>query len=274
MSGLYPRASRLVAVGCFAAFAAVSLWKALSGESTCGCLGSRIVIHPWYTLGFDCVVLMALIALRVAPSGRSGWRGLAARARLAWAVAFASVLAVAPGLAVVSPEASSLDEAGQVIADGSVVVLEPEKWVGKRFPLLAYIDIGELLGSGEWIVLLSADRCSACRQAARHCSEVVRSVGLRTVGSRAALLELPPYSVGLPIWCRRAGLEYGRLSAGWRWVFKGPLFARLSEGVCVRIFGWPAEGPHFPSRNAPERGLKFHSGSRASQYGLGRGGRP
>ena len=36
-------------------------------------------------------------------------------------------------------------DAGDVIGGGKVVVLEPAKWIGKRFPLLDYIDIGDTL---------------------------------------------------------------------------------------------------------------------------------
>ncbi|MGM0488775.1 MAG: MauE/DoxX family redox-associated membrane protein, partial [Planctomycetota bacterium] len=37
-----------VAVLCFTVFAAVSLYKALSGAASCGCFG-RVVVNPWCT---------------------------------------------------------------------------------------------------------------------------------------------------------------------------------------------------------------------------------
>jgi len=55
-------------VTCFALFACVSLYKGLSGEATCGCLG-RIRINPWYTLAFDIAVVFALVRYR--PKGGS-----------------------------------------------------------------------------------------------------------------------------------------------------------------------------------------------------------
>ncbi|HIC89578.1 MAG TPA: DUF1573 domain-containing protein, partial [Anaerolineae bacterium] len=81
LSGLYPRASRLVAVGCFAAFAAVSLWKVLSGETTCGCLGRSVTVHPWYALVFDTAALAGLAVCRAGGEGR----GLQVIGRVCWA---------------------------------------------------------------------------------------------------------------------------------------------------------------------------------------------
>jgi hypothetical protein len=44
---------------------------------------------------------------------------------------------------------TTLSDAGEIIGDGKIVVLEPEKWIGKRFPLLDYIDIGDRLKEGK-----------------------------------------------------------------------------------------------------------------------------
>ena len=43
---------------------------------------------------------------------------------------------------------TTLSDAGTVIGDGKIVVLEPEKWIGRHFPLLRYIDFGDRLKVG------------------------------------------------------------------------------------------------------------------------------
>ena len=43
--------------------------------------------------------------------------------------------------------------------------LEPEKWVGKRFPLLRYLKIDADLSQGEWTIMFHRHDCSECRRA-------------------------------------------------------------------------------------------------------------
>lgn len=59
LTGLYRRLTWRVAILCFSAFACVSLYKAVSGEATCGCFG-RVAVSPWYTLILDAVAVLAL----------------------------------------------------------------------------------------------------------------------------------------------------------------------------------------------------------------------
>ncbi len=44
--GLLPRLTWLAMVGCFSIFAGVSMFKAISGETNCGCFGAAKV-NPW-----------------------------------------------------------------------------------------------------------------------------------------------------------------------------------------------------------------------------------
>lgn len=61
--GLYPRYTRLAAVGVFAVFACVSLLQALRGQPTCGCFG-KVAIDPWYTFAFDSVAVVCLLVIK------------------------------------------------------------------------------------------------------------------------------------------------------------------------------------------------------------------
>jgi hypothetical protein len=88
--GLYPRQTRAAAIGCFALFAAVSLFKALSGAASCGCFG-KFAINPWYTFALDCGVLFVLVVWR--PQHGVGSVALPAQGRGARLVAFSAAFA-------------------------------------------------------------------------------------------------------------------------------------------------------------------------------------
>src|SRR5690606_34159712 len=45
-------------------------------------------------------------------------------------------------------------------ATGGLVILEPEKWIGKPLPIADWIDVD--LSTGDWIVLLHRHDCPAC----------------------------------------------------------------------------------------------------------------
>ncbi len=79
VSGWQAGASRLAALAFFGLLAAVSLWLALEGQSSCGCFG-RIPIHPWATLIFDLSAMSSLAVFRPrlvsSDRGRMGLKGL------------------------------------------------------------------------------------------------------------------------------------------------------------------------------------------------------
>src|SRR5262249_38222949 len=60
LSGLWPRASRLAAGGCFAVFFAVASFKAVSGAETCGCLGPDLSPKPGVMAALDAGILLLL----------------------------------------------------------------------------------------------------------------------------------------------------------------------------------------------------------------------
>jgi uncharacterized membrane protein YphA (DoxX/SURF4 family) len=60
LSGIYPRAARVIAVGCFAVFLAVATRDSLENKASCGCFGS-LAVPPWLTAIFDFVALACLV---------------------------------------------------------------------------------------------------------------------------------------------------------------------------------------------------------------------
>jgi hypothetical protein len=104
-----------------------------------------------------------------------------------------------------------------------VVLIEPENWLGLRWPLLRYIDIGEQLAQGTWNVVLYHPNCAECR-------EVIKELTTKGVGEqpRLALIEVPPHQSTLtsgPRW------THGRLTTEKQWVLTPPVQFALRDGI-------------------------------------------
>jgi hypothetical protein len=67
LSGWAARASRLAALTFFGTLAAASLYLALDGQPSCGCLG-RVTLSPWWSFGLDVAILATLLFSRPSSS--------------------------------------------------------------------------------------------------------------------------------------------------------------------------------------------------------------
>jgi hypothetical protein len=128
-----------LAVVLFVVFAAVSGAKAISGAPDCGCFG-RVTVSPWLTLAIDLSVLAALMAF-------CGWRH----------TRYVSLILVSLGIFALTTGA------GDLWGRDDSSLIDPNKWIGQRLPLLDQIDIGDLLLDGRWTVLFYRHGCPACR---------------------------------------------------------------------------------------------------------------
>jgi methylamine utilization protein MauE len=232
ISGLFVRASWLISLGCFALFSCVSLYKALSGEASCGCFGS-VQVNPWYTLSLDVAAVVALLRWRPAlfasaePTGESR-----PASRYAIVLGVWLVVGLSAGWQMARFEAVTVSDEGDFLGDGEIVVLEPEKWVGKRFPLLQHIDIGDQLAEGGWVVLLYHHDCPQCREVLpgyEHMAEDHSSEGV-------ALIEVPPFG-GHGGFAPRGLAQRGRLQETKDWFVQTPTELRLDGGVVTAVQG-------------------------------------
>mgnify|MGYP005849558541 CR=1 FL=1 len=193
-SGLAPWHTWLTGLLCFGCFFAVSLYKAVSGELSCGCFG-KWAVNPWYTATLDLAVVASLLWWRPGAA-----LGMGVRRASGLAVLFGVWIPVGALIAVWtwSPRVGRVNELGEESSRGLVVV-QPEPWTGKRLPLLLYIEHGAPLERGSWLILLYHHDGPACQ-------EVLRRVETMRVAAGAgdawvALVEVPPYGelpAGLP----------------------------------------------------------------------------
>ena len=235
LANVWPRATWAVALSCFSLFTCVSLYKAVSGHTTCGCFG-RVAINPWYTAALDLGVVILLLVWR--PRGQE----LAVPGRLEplprRAIAVLTTwlcVGLAAGLAMGSYAETTLSEAGEIIGDGKIVVLKPETWVGKQFPLLSHTDIGRKLARGMWVVLLHRQDCSACREAAAEYEALAKEFSARANCPRVALIECRPDRQDSAT-AAHAPLVTGRLTDAREWRLAGPASVLIDDGRVQSVF--------------------------------------
>lgn len=91
LSGAFPRLLWLAALIGFALLGSVSMYMGFERQPSCGCLGAKLTVSPWYALTLDLAALAALVWWR---------RRQGHRADGSYSVAIRRVLAVAAGSGV------------------------------------------------------------------------------------------------------------------------------------------------------------------------------
>lgn len=227
--GLWQRSVRWLAAGTFTVFSCVTLYRAMVGESTCACFG-RASTSPLVTLVIDLSACLALF--RWGPAAEIKPVRVLATPRGKAFLLTLIVFTAGTGLAGLRSRRQFTDGIlGRTELGSDVVVLEPAKWVGKRFPLLDFIDIGPELATGARDVILYRHDCAVCRD---EIPTVIKNARANR-GSRVALVEIPPFSnAGEELVLTSPSYASGRLAPARTWFVKTPLRVSLVDGFVVR----------------------------------------
>ena len=214
--GLLPRLTRFAAIILFTVFGGVSLYKALSGEASCGCFGA-VQVSPWWTFILDATVVLVLCYCRKCPP--DCWR-ISVKKLLSifvlWVVVTVPVL-----YGVSSIKKNDLSTLGKEIIGINghrTILLEPDKWANGKFPLLPFIepaDVRKQLEMGTWTVVLYHHDCPECQ---RVITELL-SKGVPDV----ICVEIPPYGVKSSV---PQGCVHARLSEKMEWIAETPTVHR------------------------------------------------
>jgi hypothetical protein len=122
------------------------------------------------------------------------------------------------------------DADGSLGANGSVVLLEPEKWAGRPLPILGHIDVADRISAGSWTVVLYHHDCSTCLDLLPQLESKARS------GRKIALIEMPPYAPeGQSPVSRSSVCLRGRLSDQRDWFATTPVVMSLAEGRVTAV---------------------------------------
>ncbi len=243
LSGLWRRPVWFLALATFLFFTVVSLYKAISGEASCGCFGV-ISVWPWYTVALD-AGLVALLLLFFPRASNTGFQPPAqkpSRPRLRFAtVAAASLVLGAPAMvAMVAYEPARLSNDGDILGDDQFVLLEPQAWTGLRFPLLKYLAVDNEPGStenevaeGNWAIVLYHNDCGRCRKVLGELEKRASTLSsLDGWPENVAMVELPPFA-DQRLSLHTKGWKYGRLSTERDWFVTTPAVIRLQDGEVV-----------------------------------------
>ncbi|MGH7138921.1 MAG: MauE/DoxX family redox-associated membrane protein, partial [Pirellulales bacterium] len=112
LAGLFPNQTRCASVASFAAFCAVSLMRALSGEASCGCFGS-VAISPWLSGALDVAAVIALCAVTPC-SEQTGQRGASLR-RLAMPAITSTVIGIPAAITMAAFRPAAVTDNGDVV---------------------------------------------------------------------------------------------------------------------------------------------------------------
>ena len=182
----------------FSVFTLISLEKGLAGEASCGCFGRLIEVNPFLTAIGDLAIVVVLLRWRPIRSFFSIRRAIAV-------VVVWMLIGIPAAYAMATYTPLLLTDAGTIVGNGKLVVLKPESWIGKRCPLLPFInDVPDLscaavasvrdkLTEGKWLIVLYHHDCPKCKRALPKYEELARQSCINSMGPRVLLVEMPPY---------------------------------------------------------------------------------
>ncbi len=234
LAGLYPRWTWRGALLCFGAFGSVSLWKAISGEASCGCFG-RVPISPWQTLVVDGAIVMLL--LHWGPERDESvfkQSSRSANRRAVGVVGVSIAVGIPAALVMAAYRPAAITPQGAIAGQSQFVVLKPAEWIGNRFPLIDWVDIGGQLARGEWIVLLYHVGCPECREMIAEYGQLGHDPHKASDARRVALIQAPHSGsrfTGDVDVSSCPGCVSGQLSDSRRWFVSTPAVVFLEDGV-------------------------------------------
>ena len=228
ISGVRQRVGWYVATLTFASFAVVSFAKVIGGETECGCLGA-FSSPPWVSLTIDVAALSLLfytgrqaLGDDVQSERLSPWRLATVGLCAAFALHFCTKQFV-------------MIQSGEVLADGLLfrgdyVIADPTAWLGRPFPFLEYLDVGNDLRSGEKTVIFYRPDCPKC-------DSLLRKIG--RAEARGALKETVLVCVarGPDSDQSRSWSRIGRLPESHKWVIDTPMVVEIRDGLVVSVVG-------------------------------------
>lgn len=230
LSGLFKKAAWLTVLLCFSAFSLITLYKGITGAESCGCFGT-VHVNPWVTLFvIDIPSVIALLVFRPVLSLKRKAESIRTLIQefftpLPSIPQFTITTCLALLILGVTTPILAFNEPAKITS--SYEVLEPETWVGKKLPILEYIDIGKQLETGTWLVLLYHHDCPDCAAAIPKYEKMARDFAGNEAFLQIALIEVPPYGQGQV--SRNSSCVPGRLADTKDWFVTTPAVVLLTD---------------------------------------------
>jgi len=212
----------------FSAFTLISLMKAIGGEGSCGCFGV-VTVNPWFTATFDAVIVGLLLVFRE----KVDWSFPPLDKKKVLAVLVVWLTLTAPATYwMLSLKQQPHETLGTefIGADGRItIMLEPDMWIGKRFPLWDRVDdeSRSILETGEWNIVISRKQCDECK---RLIERLGITVPLALLEIDDGLMDFAPPSDHQSMVSVTGSLEIDP-----NWILLTPFVIQCLDGVCVSI---------------------------------------
>jgi hypothetical protein len=228
-SGIWKQWAWFLSLFCFSAFTIVSAMKGLSGENSCGCFGV-ITVNPWFTAMFDLmiVILLAIFHERFNFNiALSIWE----KQKLFVIAIIWIILTVPVLLTIFSLKQVQVTLGTEMTTPNGKkkIILEPETWKDKKFPLIAHFTQpadGEILKQGTWKIILIHTDCPNCRK-------LISEMENQNT-TNIALIEIPsPATEYLSI--SKISFPVFKLDKNNEWFAVTPCVIVLVDGICTSI---------------------------------------
>ena len=210
ISGWQPFLVKWVSAALFLAFSLYSCFRVFQGIESCDCFGF-VDVSPLQSLLLNLVCIGLLLTNNASiPTQRLGFS--------MFCYAVAASISV---LSITSSKSSQLSAAGEIIGDGSVVLIDNKNWSGARLPLLDFVQ-GELdFLDGDCNVLIYSEQCSSCRN-------LVDQVAINGSVTPVVLLCIDCSQENLP---DTDNVKWRNLDQGKTWFANVPIWIGLTDGV-------------------------------------------
>lgn len=218
LSGWQASIARKVAIIAFAAFSLVSFGKWLGGANSCGCFGG-VRVPPGITTVLDLVVIATLAAWRpeqVEPNKNrlAFWSGTAITGVLATLL-----------IPLAAPDYVE-NTIGQTTADGSTIVMMPNKWNGSPLPIAKYISGDNRYLKGQWQMVLYHEDCDKCQRLIADMTSTPQPIPV-------VMVEVPPHQT-TPRHDNEQ-FQWRKLSDQKNWFVSAPVVLDLRDGIVTRV---------------------------------------
>jgi Methylamine utilisation protein MauE len=227
--GIWPRLLRKASILLFVAFGAVSAYRGIRGDASCGCFGS-VRVNPWLTAALDITLCLLLAYARPALREEVVERH---RGSILALIGLAFCLGILPiAHLIFRGTATAVSPSGEIADDARFVILDPGQWRGKRFPLVRFLDSGTQFEHGRWRLVFVRRGCSKCRDVLWRLAPEM-SGELSVNSARWAVIELPETNIATrggptePI----VGVPVARLDDRRSWIADVPFTLTLNDGL-------------------------------------------
>lgn len=230
ISNAYSKVARKITLVVFATFFVYSSYLAISNAPSCNCFG-HVRIPPLWTALFDLTVIGLLLANPI----ESCVNTKGTLRRLVLSGAFPAILGafgVCWAVIAFSPQALPV---GNLAEPGSAVFLRPADWNGQQFPLTPYLDDGNSLLKGDWIITLHKKGCPLCEDSVTKMYTIAyEKVHTATDGLQFAVITFPvSEDADLPPHERSGLVQRRQASSQYQWDVPTPTTLRVSNGLVI-----------------------------------------